>query len=767
VSSAYFSIPVLLILLFLPGYSLLPEKISPRLRFPFVLNISVALTSVFGLMLVGFGCFSSGLLLLLELPLLLFRLRRRKNPGIALKAHIPALLIFGLLAIFALMRPSEIFDADGDAGVYTISARHLYETGHWTWEMEDVASGLPVEQLSYRRNYVHSWQEVAPGFILKSGRISPQFFPLFPMWGALFIGVFPSGGISGLLGASLLGVLMFLVSMGLLIRVLFGRMTSFLFLVLLVLNPVFLIFLRYPSAEIFLGGILGAFLLSMYLYLARPGRCSAAIPASLLALALLTKFFAWAVMGVLAVFLFMLPSRYRKSSLSFALFLLPAIIAAAFFSGPHLANHFGELMLLDAFKVLAAGAFSLFLLRFIWGRIETRAPFAFVLVFCGFLIFLWIRGISDPSGPGKLIHDFFKLNGWLLLPAGSLGLLLSSWTRRKKIHLLLTLFFVGLGSYLFLGSGDSAFYPFAARRFVVLSIPLAAFFAAFFFSWIARRFRSLALGRISALALVLLTVLPPFLMQREVLVLRQGMGFNKTLDQLEKAIPSGVLVLATPQVWKYAAHLLLNRGLQVFCVDQKNAAQWGSLPSLLEKVCRPTFLLDSGRKGEGLPIADEDRLLIAETISPPLKVRRSRHVYHLREINRESFAPESKLDIGGEDGLLVSGFYGKESGGGRSYRWTSRRVRIRMAGGRYLRFLWNPGKNPEKPLRVGVWADGQRVGFAKIKPGWNWSRWFLLPVEGAEHRIELRVHTFRPAEIGRGHDRRSLGLMLDRVEVGK
>jgi hypothetical protein len=94
------------VLTLLPGYSLLPSRYPRRLRLPFVIFASVAVTSVVGLALMLAGHFSVPLLAALEAPLLLLRRRARDWPVLGLAHHVPALLLMVVVAIFAV-RPSK------------------------------------------------------------------------------------------------------------------------------------------------------------------------------------------------------------------------------------------------------------------------------------------------------------------------------------------------------------------------------------------------------------------------------------------------------------------------------------------------------------------------------------------------------------------------------------------------------------------------------------------------------------------------------------
>jgi hypothetical protein len=123
------------------------------------------------------------------------------------------------------------------------------------------------------------------------------------------------------------------------------------------------------------------------------------------------------------------------------------------------------------------------------------------------------------------------------------------------------------------------------------------------------------------------------------------------------------------------------------------------------------------------------------------------------------------VDVGGDDHLMVAGCHRAERAEGRSFRWTGRGARVRVGPARQVRFVWSPGSHPTRPLPVSVRVDGKRVGFARLERGWHVSRWFSLPDTHDRMIIEIRTETFQPFALGRGSDRRLLGLRLDAVEV--
>lgn len=757
---AALSVPILILL---PGYSLLPWAYPRRLRLPFVIFASVFVTSVLGLALMLTGYFSVSLLAIIEAPLLLLRIRARSWPGLALSTHLPVLVLATAAAVFAILTAGEPFDATGDAGVYTISAAHLSKTGRWIWPIyEVIPKGVPADLVVYEPSYVRPWREMAPGFIVRGESIVPQFFPLYPLWGAVFAAWV---GIRGVLAANILGASMLLLGCSVLFRLLLGRAWQVAGLAAIVLNPIFLVFLKYPSAEVFLAGLLAGWLAWMVFFLRRPTAGAAVMPAVLLALAILTKFFAWAVAGAAGIVLILMPWRRLGTAAVFAAAALPAVAIDLWLATPHLENHLGQLLLLSGFKLIAIGCGVILLLRVGWSRLARVVPLDLGVLYPIAVIFLW------SSVRNHNVGDYAVLSGSLVVGGAAGGVLWYLW-RRRAIWLVLPAFvFVLLSIYLFLGSGDTPFYPFAARRYLPITVPLGALFVIYLVQRLVRTVRRLSgvSGRLASFAgwmLLAAALLPPLWTQRSAVLVPQGRGFLATLAALERAIPDGSAVLATGQAWRYSPHLLLLRNQPVFCLDLQAAGVLARAAKFVEQ--RPdTLLLSAEKRKTGvLAKVEETRGEIQASTKPPLRAANPRTVvFSLFTVNQQWPNELGKVDVGSDDQLLVAGCFAAELAKDRSFRWTGRNARILIAQGGQVRFVWSRGGNPQKPLPVAVFARGQHLGDALLTGGWQTSRWFDLPPGEGPALVEIRVPTFQPALVGPSEDHRNLGLRLDLVEI--
>ncbi len=756
---ALFLVPVLMLL---PGYALLPSGYPRRLRLPFVIFASVAVTSAVGLALMLSGNFSVPLLAALEAPLLYFRFRAGAWPALGLRHHLPTVLLLIVVAIFAVLTSGEPFDGTGDAGVYTISAVHLSETGRWSWPLDEVVpAGVPEELVVYEPPYVRPWREVAPGFIVRGQQVVPQFFPLFPVWGAIF-GAWL--GMHGVLAANLLGAVMLVLGCDALFRVLLGRGWRFAGLAVLLLNPIFLVFVKYPSAEVFLAGLLAGWLLWMVLFLRAPTARGSLMPAALLALAILTKFFAWAVAGAVVLVCVLLPLRHLRATVGFAVLLPPAFALDAWLATPHLQNHLGQLLILSGFKVVLVGCGLVLLLRLVWSRVARAAPPALAVVYMIALGFLW------SSATASHVRDYAALSGPLVLWGAAIGLAWYLWRRRAMWLVLPAFVFVLLSLYLFLGSGDSPYYPFAARRYLPITVPLGALFLGYLVRELALRMsRRLRIARPipTAIACLLLAVaaLPALWVQYPAVLVRHGNGFVETLTELRRVTRGRGVVLATGQAWRYAPHLLLG-GDSVFCLDLRPPGVLEVLQGFVGGVPGVVMLTNEQREKGLLGVVAEERRGISQTNSPPLKAALPRTTtFRLFSADMRSWTVPDRLDVGEDDQLSVAGCHHPERAKGRSFRWTGGHARVLVGAGEQLRFVWSRGGNPTKPLPVSVFARGLHIGDDRLADGWQTSRWFDIPLGDGPVQIEIRTPTFQPALLGRGNDRRKLGLCLDAVEI--
>ncbi len=287
----------------------------------------LALLAWCSLSLAALGIFQPLLALLLALALTVLLLR---IPGKMLPwPHWSRLLVVLAALLFAAPR-GELLLGGWDPGVYLHSAAAIAEQG--SLQINPLHDSLPPPELlpSLSRN-LHGIRELFPGMrILPSGKLSPQFFHLYP---SLMAFCYRFAGIQGALYLNLLLYAASVLSFGGLARQLWGRPWDLAAMLLLALNPAQVWASAFPCAE-----LLAQFLLlrgSMHLLrLQDPdsGTRSALLAGLYLGLALLCRmdslFFLLPLLsGILLLFrLHPEERRLRLFLLSFSLLILQLLI---------------------------------------------------------------------------------------------------------------------------------------------------------------------------------------------------------------------------------------------------------------------------------------------------------------------------------------------------------------------------------------------------------------------------------------------------------
>ena len=752
--------PAVLILILLPGWCLTPPDLPRRLRLPTVLGISLVASTAVGLVLMAVGWFDPWLAVAIEAPLLLVPVKRRRIAGLGLGSQTAAIAGALVVVAVAVALAGEPFDADGDAGVYAISSAHLATSGEWTWALDDVMpADIPMKIATRTAPYAVRWTEIAPGFLVRGDRVVPQFLPTYPMWGA-FAAV--GDGLSGPLAANLVGVLVLLTALSTLGRRLVGRRVAWSIPVALAASPLLLVFARLPTAETFLAGTLAAWLLASDVALRAVDRRAARVAGGLLAVAVTIKFFAWAVLGLMLVFCLFL-SRTRRPLV--AGFVGPPLAAAAAMipvAAPHLANHLRQLMALESFAAALLVGASAVALRVAPHRL-TR-PLALFAATAGGTAFAWlafVRPLPVEHGSENNLVELAALLGPLLVAGAVIGWVLWVGQRRRPWHALPALVFGSLTLFIAVGSGDSPWYPFAARRALPITLPMAVVM------WASLVGRVRGLQPLIAGSLVVLPVLPALWRQADAILVAPGDGFRSTRDALEEAVPPDAVVLAFGSARRYAAHLALLGDRDVVSVENDGRRELRALRDLAAHSPRVLLLTDEWRERHRLAEIREERTGLEVTRSPPLVAApRERRRLLLVEPSRSERQLTTRLDVGRDDLLRVAGCYGPEAAGNRATRWTGDRAWILMPSGDAVRFVWSAAGHPDLPLPVEVLANGEPIGQAIIPGPWTTSPWMALPPGARQVLLELRVSTFSPSMAGTAPaDHRRLGVRLDVVEI--
>jgi hypothetical protein len=130
-----------------------------------------------------------------------------------------------------------------------------------------------------------------------------------------------------------------------------------------------------------------------------------------------------------------------------------------------------------------------------------------------------------------------------------------------------------------------------------------------------------------------------------------------------------------------------------------------------------------------------------------------------------------EVDIGGSDDFQVSGFFDKEGGGPRTFRWTGACASVYLPGARpgaALRIVASGRHRPlSRPGRVSVSLSGVPLG--TFLAGDDWQEHVLAlpdPLPPGPPVLRLDVPAWRPANVLPGSDDvRDLGIMVDRLAV--
>jgi hypothetical protein len=131
--------------------------------------------------------------------------------------------------------------------------------------------------------------------------------------------------------------------------------------------------------------------------------------------------------------------------------------------------------------------------------------------------------------------------------------------------------------------------------------------------------------------------------------------------------------------------------------------------------------------------------------------------------------PLPEVDVGGSDDFQVSGFFDKEGGEGRTFRWSGACGSLYFPGaqpGARLHVVTATGRRPT-PAPVAVSFSGQALGSFVAGPEWGDETLQLpAPLPPGPRIVRLDVPAFRPSNVWPGDaDTRELGVMVDRIWI--
>jgi 4-amino-4-deoxy-L-arabinose transferase-like glycosyltransferase len=472
---------------------------------------------------------------------------RRRGPGVVLEMSgsrpLENVFLIGLIALMGLLylRPHEFIFGGADAGVYVNLGAQISRSGRWLIDNPDL-SAVPAEDYSMlfreqpptqipRRYHL-------PGFYIAdhdAGAITPQFYPLHPLWLAIAHGL---GGVQANLLMTplwgILGVLAFYLA----VRETFDTRLAAAAATLLTLTPLQIWFSRYPTAEVLTQFLLFGGLYAFARY-ARHGEKWAAVLAGLaLGQVTLVRVDTYFLLGALIACAAYLRLR-RKLDRRFWYLALPmlamsthSIVHAVWQGWPYLYNSYsggGSLVPLPPME-LVGGAILVVVAFVVFDRIVASRPgwetrlqpawrwllliAAVGLVLLALYAYFLLPIQADPTRqffywygqhtiPNVEPYNLVRL-GWYLSPLGvALGVLgmalivREQLTERTWMLVGLGVFFSGLYLY---RTFNNPHHIYVMRRYVPAVIPTFALGIAYILS---RLFAWRRVGRVLAIGLAL------------------------------------------------------------------------------------------------------------------------------------------------------------------------------------------------------------------------------------------------------------------------
>jgi len=780
---------------------------------------SVAVASWVGLLLAEMGRFSlvtAALLIAAGCAVALAAARRRLRlpvpPPRAAREVLPVLAVLSV-ALVLQARPTEYLVGGRDPGVYVAAMGLIGRTGGIAYTDPAVQS-IPAEDVAlfYRNpdSPDFTWARFA-GFPLenpRSARVFPEFFHLFPVFGAY---LFQSMGVKGALATPpLFGVLGTLGAFFVLRR-LFGPAPALLGGLLLATNVVQVWFARYPVSEpvsqflVFLG------LLAFARWEERGETALGLLAGFALGLTFLVRIDSVLLLAPIALYLLVrrahhdLPWRRAAAFVApLLLMLLHAGAHAAVFSRKYLVNvtsrpywsqpawvwialALGTLALLllvhrkseDAVRLLEAhggglrgvlmaglvvGALYAYFLRpalSAWagadGNDDARTTGSHLL----------LAALRDLGFHRLAAHDAQALVrlGWFVTPLAlmlaGIGLLLALREWKGRYLLPLGLFASSACFYLYKIRVYNDYF-FALRRYVPIVLPFLLGLAAFALVRLAAR------GGWRRVAAALLTVFLFAAFLRDTLPLFRHRDWAGAVvfvqDVARRFGPEDVLIFEQPK----SIHLLSLPLWAVHGLTVLEMARFKPDPDRLQHLVRSwrpryrnIYFVHTSASGSDLCGVFLERVQpfsfgTWEWERAYARKPRGREFHALNFTVSRVVLPDQiqvpplpVVDIGGSDDVQVSGFYDKEGGGDLTYRWTGPCASVFVPGlrpGATLVVRASTGRRPaSRPASVGVSLNGAPLGAFQAGPTWGEHVLVLPdPLPPGPKVLRLDVPAWRP-----------------------
>ena len=827
-------------MLLVPGLvllALLPERDKKALALDEALflgiAISIGISAWLGLVLAELGRFSlvtAGALLATACLPLFFLGRRRLGWPFARPVAWPSLLpTLGIvaLAIALQAKPSQYIVGGRDPGAYVAAMALIGRTGSILYTDRTVTS-VPKEDIEvFFRNpdrQAFSFSRFM-GFDLErpeTGRVVPQFFHLFPAFGAY---LFQSMGLKGALAAPPLLAILGTLAVFFAWRRVFSPQVALLGALLLGVNVVQVWFARYPVSEPFSQLLVFLGLLAVAHWEERRSAAFAALAGAALGLSLLVR--VDSILIAIPVALYTLIRRARRDwTWTELLPFLGAFAALAVHTAVH-AQLFASKYVQDIVSrrywrqpgwvwaaLAVAGLATLAAAEPLGRRLSPwlsrhgsrlrGALVAALVLAAAYAYFLrpqlsaWAGGdgntappLADPAllrglGFERLAaHDAQSLYrlGWFVSPLGLLlgllGLLLAvrQYRQRYLFPLLAALTFASFYFYKIRVWND---YYFSLRRFVPVILPCLFGFAALF---LVRLAHAGGFRRVVAAAGAAALLLSYAAATRRI---AKHVDWKGTVDFVREVSrrfgPEDAVIFEQPR----SIHLLSLPLWSAHGVNVLELARFNPDPQRLQHLIRAwrsrynnIYFVHTYSSDLCGVFLQRSEALGFETLewersyqwAPRRPETRALYFTISRVLLPEELQVPAldDLDVGGSDDFQVSGFFDKEGGGERTYRWTGPCGSIYLPGakpGAVLTLLASVGQRPDT-TEVKVSLSGVPLG--SFTPSHGWTESVLRvpdPLPPGPSLLRLDVKAFRPKNVDpRSEDTRDLGVMIDRVRL--
>jgi hypothetical protein len=813
-----------LVLFLLPGLTVLSFLRAPRERFDEALFLAVAVSVMasawMALLLAEIGRFSllrGAAILAAPCAAALILGHRRLGAPLprprSWREVVPAAVVLAV-ALALQARPTEYLLGGRDPGTYVAAMAVIARTGGIAYTDPAVLS-IPREdvELFFREPDAadYNWGRFM-GFPLErpeTGRVVPEFFHLFPAFGAY---LFQAMGVKGALATPpVFGVLGTLAAFFAFRRI-FGPAPALLAALLLAVNVVQVWFARYPVSEGLSQTLIFTALLAAHRWERARSAVFGVLTGAALGLSLLVRIDGVLVAAPLGAYLLVRRARGELTAKQAAAVLVPfaalavhAALHAAFFARKYVVSiatrpywHQSLAVWLLAAAAIGALGFALYregpaLVR----RAEAHAPalrtgaalgLVVLALYACFLrpaLSAWAgadgndparavssaRGILDALGFTRLAaHDAQSVVrlGWFVTPLGlALGLLgLVAIVRDGgREHLFPVLTALSFSAFYFYKLRVYNDYFFALRRFVPVILPFVLGFAAYLLTRMAAAgsWRRLAAG------VMALFLGASYLLRTAPLVSYVDWkgSVRFVADVARRFGPDDVVIFEQ----KESIHLLSLPLWAVHGVNVLELARFRPDPERLQHLIgswrgryRNIYFVHTWRE----PVCG---VFLQDAAGSPYRF--GTHEWE-RAYGRPPQGPEPRgleftisrvvppedlqvpalpeVDIGASDDFQVSGFFQKErDADGRTYRWTGPCAEVYLPAakdGRRVTITASAGQRPESlpPSEVRVSLSGAPLGSFRVGPEWS-AHTLDLPAAGIDSPPRLRLDVVDPVTL--------------------